>query len=320
MISDSLITEAKILIIDDERANVRLLEIILEQAGYSNVFSTTDAAQVLPLCLDLKPDLLILDLHMPHFDGFEVIQILRADPDFKAVPILVLTADATVRARHRALAEGAQDFLLKPLDDQEALLRIRHLLEARFRNELLADRVREAQRFMRSIFDALPSLIVVLDQNGTIMMANRAWCDYIPRPVGDPSASHVGTSYFALWDSPADGDRIQNWAITRGIRQVLDGVTREYRTEYACHISGVCRWYSIRATPFVEGGPMRVVVTHEDITEHRYVVEELARVRSEIALSYPPIGDSIPAQEHDQQAVVSAIVPNVPLPKTEAER
>src|SRR4051794_21992030 len=90
---DKILKEAKILIVDDERANVRFLEIVLQQAGYHNVFSTTDPRRTLSLCSELQLDLLLLDLHMPHLDGFAVMEILQAEPDFGRIPILVLTAD-----------------------------------------------------------------------------------------------------------------------------------------------------------------------------------------------------------------------------------
>ena len=163
---DSVLKEGKILIVDDERANVRFLEIVLEQAGYHNVFSTSDPCQALFLCSELQPDLMLLDLHMPYLDGFAVMRMLQTHPDFQSMPIIVLTADSTVPVRHRALSEGAKDFLLKPLDEIEVLLRIRNLLETRFHNELLEAKVQEAYRFLLSAFDSLPFHTAALDDAG----------------------------------------------------------------------------------------------------------------------------------------------------------
>src|SRR5579862_5280144 len=120
--SHSLLKKARLLIVDDEVANVRLLEIILEQAGYTEVFGITDARQALPQFLGVHPDLVLLDLHMPHIDGFAVLHQIRSattedSAGAAAVPVLVLTADTTMDVRHRALAEGANDFLIKPLDE-----------------------------------------------------------------------------------------------------------------------------------------------------------------------------------------------------------
>lgn len=138
----SHLQQAKILIVDDEKANIRLVEMMLQGAGYTNVYSTADAREVVALFLDIQPDIVLLDLAMPYLDGFAVMAKLLAEMK-SAVPILVLTADVTLATRHRALKEGAKDFLTKPLDEVEVLLRINNLLENRFHSILLEKRVRE---------------------------------------------------------------------------------------------------------------------------------------------------------------------------------
>jgi putative two-component system response regulator len=148
------LVDARILMVDDERANILLLERILEKAGYRNVRSTTDPETVPGLVAEFRPDLLLLDLKMPRLDGFEILELLAdgasSDPD---LPVLVLTADATRETRRRALAAGARDFLTKPLDVDEVLLRIANMLdirsltlELRAKNATLEDRVRERTR------------------------------------------------------------------------------------------------------------------------------------------------------------------------------
>ena len=147
----TIISKAKILIVDDEQANVRLLERILELIGATRVVSTTDSREAMALFVDFRPDLVLLDLHMPNVTGFEIMdQIKVLSYDDYPVPVLVLTADITAKTKHRALAAGAKDFLIKPLDQSEVLLRIRNLLENRFlqiqqanQNILLEEQVRE---------------------------------------------------------------------------------------------------------------------------------------------------------------------------------
>src|SRR5437870_4955353 len=124
--------DSRILIVDDEPANVRLLERILRDAGWNNVRSTTDAREVVALHSDFKSDLVLLDLMMPHLDGVAVMKALRstiAEGEF--LPIVVLTADATTDAKMRALDAGATDFLTKPFDRMEIVLRIKNLLRTR---------------------------------------------------------------------------------------------------------------------------------------------------------------------------------------------
>ncbi|HUR46630.1 MAG TPA: response regulator [Candidatus Saccharimonadales bacterium] len=123
---------SKILIVDDEPANVRLLERILEVAGYFDFKSTVDPRRALELFQQFDPDLVLTDLHMPHLDGFALMEKLKVlIPSHVYVPIIVLTADINPETRRRALALGAHDFLVKPLDHMEVVLRIGNLLRTR---------------------------------------------------------------------------------------------------------------------------------------------------------------------------------------------
>ncbi len=140
---ERILRQGKILIVDDEKANIRLLEIILQQNGYTNVYSTLDPREAHTLFSSIAPDIVLLDLTMPHLDGFAIMQQLRPEMGINSVPILVLTANATTASKHRALKEGASDFLTKPLDEIEVLLRIKNLLETRFHSALLEAKVQE---------------------------------------------------------------------------------------------------------------------------------------------------------------------------------
>jgi putative two-component system response regulator len=127
------IRHAKVLIIDDEPANVLLLQRLLQQDGFVALESATDPRQALPLFTNFRPDLILLDLHMPHLDGFAVLKQIRSrirEDDY--LPILVLTADVTEEAKQQALSMGAMDFLTKPLDHAEVRLRIRNVMHTRF--------------------------------------------------------------------------------------------------------------------------------------------------------------------------------------------
>ena len=147
----SAYSEARVLVVDDEQPNIVLLERMLEQWQFRNVVSTTDSSSVASACAVDPPDLILLDLHMPSPDGFEVMAQLRAWRAANVlVPILVLTADASSETRQRALAVGANDFLTKPFDPGEVRLRVRNLLEMRSlhldlerQNVALERRVRE---------------------------------------------------------------------------------------------------------------------------------------------------------------------------------
>jgi len=148
---DNVYLDAKILIVDDQNTNVCLLQGIFKKWGYRNIVATNDARRVPHLFGMLQPDLILLDLMMPDMDGFQVMQHLsELVPRGTYFPMLVLTADATPEAKLRALSMGAKDFLTKPFDEAEVLLRIKNLLETRFlhlqiqrQNQILEEKVQE---------------------------------------------------------------------------------------------------------------------------------------------------------------------------------
>src|SRR5436309_4665772 len=124
--------DAGILIVDDERSMVRLQEELLAHAGYTNLRSTSDSREVLGLCAAFQPDLILLDLRMPNLDGIEVLRRLKPQRAEAYLPVLVLTADVSRESKRAALEAGASDFVTKPFEQTELLLRVRNLIEMRF--------------------------------------------------------------------------------------------------------------------------------------------------------------------------------------------
>ncbi|MFN2622954.1 MAG: response regulator [Chthoniobacterales bacterium] len=127
----ALYSKMKIVVIDDEPANVALLEMMLAEGGYTRVKTVTDSRLAMGTCIVFEPDLVLLDLMMPHVDGFTILESLRAAAGESFLPVIVLTADANETTKLRALRAGATDFLLKPFDQLEVLLRMNNLLETR---------------------------------------------------------------------------------------------------------------------------------------------------------------------------------------------
>ncbi|MEO8170481.1 MAG: response regulator [Oxalobacteraceae bacterium] len=129
MLEASEILNASILIVDDQAANVMLLQQMLRNAGYARITSTMDPHSVCPLHLIHRYDLILLDLQMPEMDGFEVMEGLKElDPD-DYLPVLVITAQPSHKLR--ALQAGAKDFVSKPFDLVEVQTRIHNMLEVR---------------------------------------------------------------------------------------------------------------------------------------------------------------------------------------------
>lgn len=150
-------SDARILLVDDSPDLVFIMERILADEGYSEVVSTTDARKVVDLYEVLRPDLILLDLHMPGMNGFDVMAALKEAGIDESVPIVMLTGDASPEAKLRGLRGGARDYLTKPFDKTEVHLRIENLLEMRYmhrelarQNELLEMRVEARTRELES--------------------------------------------------------------------------------------------------------------------------------------------------------------------------
>jgi diguanylate cyclase (GGDEF)-like protein/PAS domain S-box-containing protein len=178
MISPTDIRRARILVVDDEPVNVQLLEFLLKTTGYEQVSSTTDPRQVATLHLQHSYDLIILDLQMPHMDGFQVMEALKPMERESWLPVLVVTAEPDKKLA--ALEAGARDFIGKPFDTVEVMTRIRNLLEVRLLHKesrehglrlerKVRERTAELQRF-RGAMDATADAIFLVDAHHMTMI------------------------------------------------------------------------------------------------------------------------------------------------------
>lgn len=140
----------KILIVDDNMANVKLLEKILMIDGYIDIIHTTDSRQVENIYNKEQPDVILLDLHMPYVNGFEIMEKFNERGTEDYLPIIVITAQNDHESFKKALELGARDFIGKPFHFEEVFLRVKNMLEvrllhkkARFHNEQLEKQVKE---------------------------------------------------------------------------------------------------------------------------------------------------------------------------------
>ncbi|MDH5762251.1 MAG: response regulator [Nitrospinota bacterium] len=144
------VLDGKILIVDDEEANVRLLEQLLYQNGFRSVQWTTDSRKVADIYRNFKPDLVLLDLNMPYLDGVEVMEQLKEIESETYPSVVVITADNNEQTKIRSLVSGALDFVGKPFDILEILARIKNMLNVRLlhnqvnnQNKVLDQKIRE---------------------------------------------------------------------------------------------------------------------------------------------------------------------------------
>jgi putative two-component system response regulator len=161
------VTDARILIVEDDPGVVRLLERILRQAGYTRIRSADDSRLSLPVFREHRPDLLLLDLHMPYLDGLAVLRQLqpRMSPT-EFLPVIFLTGDESASAKQRALEAGASDFLTKPFDAAEVVLRIRNLLQLRRAHAELYGIVQQTKTRLRRAYVEMAERLALLAEYG----------------------------------------------------------------------------------------------------------------------------------------------------------
>ena len=132
MAPHEFLCSAKILIVDDDEDTLSLDRTVLRTAGYSNILTALDSRQVLAHFVEEDPDIIILDVLMPHLNGFQLLEILqRSIPEGLSLPVLMMTALPTPEMRHMALVRGAVDLIAKPFPAEDFVLRVRNLLNIR---------------------------------------------------------------------------------------------------------------------------------------------------------------------------------------------
>jgi putative two-component system response regulator len=149
-----ILKNGKILMVDDQESNINLVFSILRDRGFLSLHSITDSRRVLAMFTELQPDLVLLDLRMPNVDGLSLLKQLRSRiAGSEYLPFLIITGDLSERTRQNALSLGAKDFLTKPINPPEAVLRMYNLLETRFmylaiqeRNRILDETVKQRTR------------------------------------------------------------------------------------------------------------------------------------------------------------------------------
>jgi putative two-component system response regulator len=135
--ANARVKQSKIMIVDDEPLNIKILRRLLELEGFSRFITTTESPTAISLVRQEQPDVVLLDLMMPYVSGLDILTELRSDPEISFIPVVILTAVTDRETRIRAVELGATDFLNKPVDASELLPRVRNVLAVKgFQDQL----------------------------------------------------------------------------------------------------------------------------------------------------------------------------------------
>jgi PAS domain S-box-containing protein len=270
-LTDLNLQNARILIVDDKEGNIQFLEGLLQEGGYRFWRGVLDPRAAATACIEYQPDLILLDLIMPHLDGFGVLDQLQPYLTSHAyLPVLVLTIDLTPESRRRALTAGAKDFLTKPLDAIEVLLRVKNLLETRFLYRQLQQRADERIREQAALIDQANDAILVCDLSDHVTFWNLG----AEKLYGWSAADAQGrVAAELLFKSPSRELEEANRAVTAAGRWEgeLSQVTREGR-----EIVVASRWTLLCDSAH---RPRSKLVINTDITEKKQAEVKLLRAQ-----------------------------------------
>ena len=141
--------QGKILIVDDEVANVLVAKKLLSRAGYSDFETTSDSTLAINLVHTFEPDVVLLDINMPNVDGISILSQIRSVPKFQHVPVLILTANSDSGVKLRCLELGATDFLIKPIDPMELAPRVRNALVSKINHDKLSAHATQLEKIVQ---------------------------------------------------------------------------------------------------------------------------------------------------------------------------
>lgn len=291
--------EKTILIVDDEATSRRYIATMLQHAGYRSM-SAVNGPEALRKAREAAPDLVLLDIIMPEMDGFAVCKAMRSDPALQHIPIIIVTGLEEKESRIRGLQCGANDYITKPFDTMEVMLKIGNLLklkeyeqELRLQNERLEDAVRtrtadlaraveelrSAEMFSRELFnkiktakmeweksiDAIKDLIVLVNSKGEIKRCNRSFQQFIGRSYADLLG--------AAWSSIC--------------REIAGSDAPEVKNESVCSYEAQGRSFEVVAFSFQDlDGTEGRIFTIRDVTELRAMTRALETEHRKLEQAY----------------------------------
>jgi len=292
MINSSMFLNSKILIVDDQHANVKLIEMMLQRAGYLCVASTMDPTAVCDLHRENHYDLILLDLLMPEMDGFQVMEALKEIETENYLSVLVVTAQPNHKLR--AMQAGAKDFISKPFNRSEVLTRIHYMLEVRqlhkkvtahskHLEEMVQERtveLRTSEEMFRELAANIPEALWIRDtEQQTVQYVNPAW-----QKLSGLSAV-PGDSLEKVYQTIHPDDL--QW-VTHERRQTPSALAcNEYRL---VHFDRSVRWVHARTFPIANpsGKAPWIVEIIEDITQRKEAQRQLVHLANHDALTGLP--------------------------------
>jgi signal transduction histidine kinase/CheY-like chemotaxis protein len=256
---------ALILIVDDEPRLLQLTERLLAQAGYRAI-TTTTGEDALRLARKHGPSVILLDVVLKGESGTDICRKIKSDPDLSSSLVVLLSASSTAsEAQAKGLEAGADGYIARPISNRELVARVQAMVRLHDAEQAL----RASQQFLQSALDALSSNIAVLDEQGTIVAVNASWRRFGMLNGLQWADGGIGRNYLGVVDAAAAASSEGARAAAQGLRQVMAGERASYWQEYPCHSPHEKRWYTMWVTRFESSEGLRIVTSHENVTQRK---------------------------------------------------
>jgi len=256
----------RVLLVEDDPGDARLIQAMLPETDAAKFeFTRTASLSQAIACLKHSPvDIVLLDLDLPDSSGLDTVDSLcGVAPN---VPVVVLTGYADENTKVTAVLNGVQDFLIKGCTPADMLSRVLcHAVE----RQKAEGRLRESERFLRATLEALPFLIAILDDSGTVLTANHAWRRFAASGNSAGIVAGEGENYLDASPITMGEESTDFTKFIASLHAVLEGRQDRLDMEFSCQLNGDQHWFIGRATPFTSGNALKVIVSFDEITERK---------------------------------------------------
>jgi two-component system cell cycle sensor histidine kinase/response regulator CckA len=308
--SDIFGRPGRVLIVDDERPNRQLMEVMLAPEGYL-LWTASSGEEALAIVAQQPPDLVLLDVMMPGMDGYQVASLIKGNPATKSIPVIMVTALDDRDARMRGLRAGAEDYLTKPVDRAEMCVRVRNLLRLKAYSDyhdkysqMLEDEVGsrtvdlvQSESLYRSTFDASPVGIVHVGLDGKWLRVNQRLCELLGYSRDELQGGAV-QKLLQSEDTADEADALRRMFAGTLERHVID--EKRYRRR-----DGSFMWARVNISVHRDAGrqPQLFISVIEDITERRALDSRLRQTNKMDA-----IGQLASGVAHDFNNLLTVIL------------
>lgn len=290
-----------VLLVVDNVSDTRLLEDALGDGNKSAAFETESASLLDEACEKLEGkdyDALVLDLS-GRWGMDSLLKLRQADGQ---IPLIVLADISEWESGNEAVRKGADDWVVK---DELLKYNLPHILRYTVEHKKRERDFRDSQKLLRMAIDSLKLNIAILDENGTLIEVNKAWCEFARDNGLEWEDYGIGSNYLDVCKS----DREDEYARSayEGIKKLVEGKDDELYFEYPCHSPDEKRWFSMRASGFAFKDTRRIIVAHENITDRVFAEQEQSKLVEELEKSNKELKDFVNIISHDLKSPLRGI-------------